>query len=62
MDHGFPEDSISGSKLSKLRKAAEIFLVKHHHYESWLLRVDMVAVVIVQGRVEYFEHYEGILS
>ena len=44
LEWGTPEESISRSKLAKLRKAAEIFLCEHPVYSDWLYRIDVAAV------------------
>jgi putative endonuclease len=59
VDYGNPEDAITRGKMKRLRKAAEIFVVKNPEYGEWLLRLDVVVVVLEDGRW-VVRHYEGV--
>ncbi|NMC36213.1 YraN family protein [Candidatus Beckwithbacteria bacterium] len=56
---GSPEEAISKTKISHLKKAAYFFLQQNPQYEDSLLRFDAICIEI---RSKQIRHYENLMG
>ncbi len=53
LEFGYPEESITRSKLRHLAKAIEVYLIEHPLVTAY--QVDALAILVMEEKVEY--HY-----
>ena len=51
---GTPEESITPAKAERMIRAAQAYLLEHGVKRGW--RIDLVAIVLMQGRVQRLDH------
>jgi putative endonuclease len=54
-DYGLPEQSLTPTKISRIRRTAEAWLVVHHRYGT-ACRFDVIAVDFVNGK-QHVRHF-----
>jgi len=58
---GTPEESLGPRKRQRLLQAAQAYLVEHPDAPP-RLRIDLIAVEFVRGRLRRLEHIEGAID
>jgi putative endonuclease len=62
-NNGFmPEDNLSAAKQQKMVRGSEIFLMRHPELvrEDTEWRIDLIAIVLENGKLADLRHYENI--
>ncbi len=58
---GTPEESITSSKARRMTRCALAYLTAHAAAcAQW--RIDLIAIVVAQGRITRLEHYKHVLQ
>jgi len=55
LNFGHPEEAITRGKLSHLRKAAQIYLLRNPKYRDFSPQIDVVAVDMISAEVRHWE-------
>lgn len=59
--YGNPVDAVNYTKIKHIIKTAEIFLYENKEYEDYEINIDVIEVIIREGKCR-FNHIKNILS
>jgi putative endonuclease len=62
LDAGFPEEAIIPSKLSKLKKAAQFYLIENSQFENFQPRIDAACLYKDENQKLQYNYYENITT
>ncbi len=59
---GQPYEAVNKTKLRKIRKTIDFFLLKNPKYQKYKLRIDVISLILdKQNNIKQIKHFENAL-